>query len=37
MNRKAFIQSLSLIPLTAMAHKLNALENIVSNFETNIS
>jgi 4,5-DOPA dioxygenase extradiol len=33
MNRKVFIQSLSLIPLTAMAHKLNTLENIVSNFD----
>lgn len=34
MNRKEFIKSLSLIPLTTMAYKLNALENIVSTFET---
>ena len=34
MNRKAFLKTLSLIPMTGMALKLNALENLVSNFET---
>ena len=34
MNRKDFLKTLSLIPMTGIALKLNALENLVSNFET---